>query len=548
MRTKFVIGSILTFLLVSLWSSIWSPAGWLFLPLIPLIALGVYDMVQSGHSLRRNFPLFSRGRWILEGLRPFVRQYLFESETDGAPVPRMFRSVVYQRAKGQSDTVPFGTKYNTYRNGYEWIAHSMGAIDIHGTLKDPRVVIGGPDCTQPYSASLLNISAMSFGALSSNAIKALNGGASLGNFAHNTGEGGLSRHHLEGGGDIIWQIGTGYFGCRSEEGGFDADKFAATAANKQVRMIEIKVSQGAKPGHGGILPAIKNTQEIADARGVPVGTMVVSPPGHSAFSTPIEFMQFIGRLRTLCDGKPIGFKLCVGRESEVVALCKAMIETGIKPDFITVDGGEGGTGAAPLEFSNSVGMPLRDGLAFVCDCLSGFDLKKDIRVIAVGKIFTAFHVVKNLSIGADICYSARGFMMSLGCVQSLVCNTNHCPTGVATQDPNLAKGLVVSDKRARVQNYHAETIEHINEIVAAAGLSTPCELNRTHVYRRINQREVCRYDQIFQYTNVGSLLSEPYPERFEQQMAESDASSFLPRSYVAQHAAGISVLDEAASA
>ncbi|ASJ75448.1 FMN-binding glutamate synthase family protein [Granulosicoccus antarcticus] len=547
MRTKFVVISILSVLLILLWGIAWRPALWLLVLAVPLIVVGLFDMLQSEHSLRRNFPLVSRGRWLMEGLRPFVRQYLFESETDGAPVPRMFRSVVYQRAKGQSDTVPFGTKYDTYNNGYEWIAHSMGAIDIHGTDNDPRVLVGGPDCTQPYSASLLNISAMSFGALSSNAIRALNGGAFLGGFAHNTGEGGLSRHHLEGG-DIIWQVGTGYFGCRSDEGGFDADKFAATAARKEVKMIEIKVSQGAKPGHGGILPAIKNTQEIADARGVEVGTMVASPPAHSAFSTPLEFMHFIAKLRTLSNGKPIGFKLCVGRESEVVALCKAMLETGIKPDFITVDGGEGGTGAAPLEFSNSVGMPLRDGLAFVCDCLSGFDLKKDVRVIAVGKIFTAFHVVKNLSVGADMCYSARGFMMSLGCVQSLVCNTNHCPTGVATQDAKLAKGLVVSDKRARVHNFHAQTIEHVNEIVAAAGLRTPCELNRTHVYRRVSQSEVCRYDQIFEYTNVGSLLSQPYPARFEQQMAESDSSSFLPRSYVAQHSAGIKVLDEAASA
>lgn len=548
MRTTFVIASILAVLLIFLWGIVWSPAWWLYLLALPLIVVGLYDMLQTEHSLRRNFPLVSRGRWVLEGMRPFLRQYLFESETDGAPVSRMFRSVVYQRAKGESDTVPFGTKFDTYRDGYEWIAHSIAAIDIHGTISDPRVKVGGSDCTQPYMASLLNISAMSFGALSSNAIRALNGGASLGGFAHNTGEGGLSKYHLESGGDIIWQVGTGYFGCRTKDGGFDADKFTVTAGRKEVRMIEIKLSQGAKPGHGGILPAIKNTQEIADARGVPVGTIVASPPAHTAFSTPIEFMHFIAKLRDLSGGKPVGFKLCVGRESEVVALCKAMVETGIKPDFITVDGGEGGTGAAPLEFSNSVGMPLRDGLAFLCDCLSGFDLKKDIRVIAVGKIFTAFHIVKNLSIGADMCYSARGFMMSLGCVQSLVCNTNHCPTGVATQDPTLAKGLVVTDKRLRVQGFHAETIEHVNEIVAAAGLRSPRELNRTHVYRRIDQRKVCRYDQLFEYTDVGSLLQAPFPSRFEQQMAESDAGSFLPNSYVAQHAAGIKVLDRSASA
>lgn len=548
MRTYFITGSIVTILLVMLLAGVWPPALWLFLVVLPLIAVGLYDMSQTEHSLRRNYPLFSRGRWLLEGLRPFVRQYLFESETDGAPISRMFRSVVYQRAKGANDTVPFGTKFDTYRDGYEWIAHSIAAIDIHGTDNDPRVMVGGPDCRQPYSASLLNVSAMSFGALSANAIRALNEGAGMGGFAHNTGEGGLSKYHKEGGGDIIWQVGTGYFGCRNDEGGFDADKFAENAGLEQVKMIEIKLSQGAKPGHGGILPAIKNTAEIAAARDVPQGTMVASPPGHSAFSTPLEMMHFIARLRELSGGKPIGFKLCVGRESEFVAICKAMVDTGIKPDFITVDGGEGGTGAAPLEFSNSVGMPLRDALAFVCDCLSGFDLKKDIRVIAVGKIFTAFHIVKNLSIGADLCYSARGFMMSLGCVQSLVCNTNHCPTGIATQDPKLAKGLVITDKRERVRRFHDETVERVNEIVAAAGLRTPCELNRTHVYRRVNQHDIRRYDQLFPYTNVGSLLQAPYPARFEQQMAESDASTFMPASYMAEHAAGIKTLDEAASA
>ena len=378
MRTQFLIGSAVAVLLVLILGFTRPGLFWLYILVLPLVAVGVHDMLQTRHSLRRNFPLISRGRWLLEGLRPFLRQYLFESETDGAPVSRMFRSAVYQRAKGQSDTVPFGTKIDTYRDGYEWIAHSMAAIDTHGTVQNTRVVIGGPDCTKPYSASLLNISAMSFGSLSANAIRALNGGAHLGGFAHNTGEGGLSRHHISGGGDIIWQVGTGYFGCRAESGGFDAEKFTATAAHTNVRMIEIKLSQGAKPGHGGILPAIKNTPEIAEARGVKVGTMVASPPAHSAFSNPIELMQFVATLRELSGGKPIGFKLCVGRESEVVAICKAMIETGIKPDFITVDGGEGGTGAAPLEFSNSVGMPLRDGLAFVCDCLSGFDLKKDV--------------------------------------------------------------------------------------------------------------------------------------------------------------------------
>jgi len=460
MRKQFFFWSVIAVVAVLFLCSVWKPFWLLFLLVVPGIFIGIHDMKQEEHSLRRNFPLVSRGRWFLESLRPFLRQYLFESETDGVPINRMFRSVVYQRAKGVRDTVPFGTKMDIYRDGYEWIAHSIAAIDSHHADKDPRVLVGGPDCTAPYSASVLNISAMSFGSLSKNAVLALNSGAAKGGFAHNTGEGGVTPFHLEPGGDLIWQIGTGYFGCRSPDGKFDAEKFKETASTPNVKMIEIKLSQGAKPGHGGILPASKNTIEIAAIRGVEPNTTVLSPPGHSAFSTPLEMMEFIALLREKSGGKPIGFKLCVGRQSEFVALCKAMVQSGIKPDFITVDGGEGGTGAAPLEFSNSVGMPLRDGLAFVCDCLSGFGIKKDIRVIAVGKMFSAFHLVKNLALGADMCYSARGFMLSLGCVQSLICNTNHCPTGIATQDAKLTEGLVVTDKSERVARFHKDTMEH----------------------------------------------------------------------------------------
>ncbi len=622
LRTAFVVCSAVVLLLVLLAGLAWTPAFALLLVVGPLVALGAHDYLQTEHSLRRNFPLVGRGRWLMEAVRPFVRQYFIESETDGAPVPRQFRSVVYQRAKGASDTVPFGTKMDAYRDGYEWIAHSIAAFDVHeghglddpqwaseadaandadGSLHadgaagvvsghgaatavrpvgangadgpangpangsangsangpadervdehaDARVRVGGAECTRPYDASLLNVSAMSYGSLSSNAILALNGGAKLGGFAHNTGEGGLSRHHLEPGGDLVWQIGTGYFGCRDARGRFDPERFREGATREQVRMIEIKISQGAKPGHGGILPAIKNTPEIARARGVEVGTLVASPPAHSAFRTPIELLEFVRTLRELSGGKPVGFKLCVGRESEFVAVCKAMVETGIRPDFVTVDGGEGGTGAAPLEFTNSVGMPLRDALAFVCDCLSGFDLKTDVRVIATGKIFTAFHMVKNLALGADLCNSARGFMMSLGCVQSLVCNTNHCPTGVATQDHKLMSGLVVGDKVHRVASFHAGTLETLAELVAAAGLRSARELNRTHVYRRTSQHDVQRYDELFPYAEVGSLLQRPYPERFERPMAEADVSTFMPASYVAQHAGGIHTLDVPASA
>ncbi|MBX2824221.1 MAG: FMN-binding glutamate synthase family protein [Gammaproteobacteria bacterium] len=534
MRKHFVIASVVAVLLVWLLCLVWRPWYWLYWIVLPLIAIGVYDMFQQRHSLWRNFPLVSRGRWVMEFFRPFLRQYLFESETDGAPVNRMFRSVVYQRAKGARDTIPFGTKVDTYREGYEWIAHSISAITSEHHAVPPRVMVGGPDCTQPYSASVLNISAMSFGSLSRNAIEALNRGASKGNFAHNTGEGGVTPYHLAPGGDLIWQIGTGYFGCRTPEGKFDADTFAATSRQSQIRMIEIKLSQGAKPGHGGILPAAKNTEEIARIRGVPVHTTVDSPPRHNAFETPLELMQFVGQLRELSGGKPVGFKFCVGRTSEVIAICKAMVETGIRPDFITVDGGEGGTGAAPLEFSNSIGMPLRDGLAFVCDCLTGFGLRRDIKVIAAGKMFSAFHIVKNLSLGADIAYSARGMMMALGCVQSLICNTNHCPTGVATQDPGLTEGLVVTDKAERVARFHSETLERLMEIVSAAGLTSPEDLNRTHIHRRVNYASIQRYDEIFPYVDAGCLLQDDYPDRFRQAMLESSAESFMPVNSIAR--------------
>lgn len=539
MRKQFIISSILVVVATLILGLFWSAALWLLLPVGCAIALGVHDMTQTRHSLRRNFPLLGRGRWVMESFRPFVRQYLLESETDGVPISRMFRSVVYQRAKGDRDTVPFGTKVDIYREGYEWIAHSMAAIKVEHPIELPRVMIGGPECKQPYSASVLNISAMSFGSLSSNAILALNSGAQKGGFAHNTGEGGATPYHLANGGDLIWQIGTGYFGCRSADGGFDAEKFTQVCTNPAIRMIEIKLSQGAKPGHGGILPAAKNTPEIAAIRGVEPHTTVDSPPAHKAFSTPIELMQFVQQLRELSGGKPIGFKLCVGRTSEVVALCLAMVETGIKPDFITVDGGEGGTGAAPLEFTNSIGMPLREGLAFVCDCLTGFNVKKDIRVIAVGKIFSAFHICKNLGLGADLVYSARGMMLALGCVQSLICNTNHCPTGVATQNQDLANGIDVTDKSERVARFHNETLERLIEIMAAAGLFSVAEINRTHIYRRVNMSEIKRYDEIFPYAAPGCLLTENVPARFDQAISEASATSFLPSVSLALHDAGI---------
>ncbi|TRY30338.1 FMN-binding glutamate synthase family protein [Aliiglaciecola sp. M165] len=539
MRRKFYVFCVLSWAILASANMFWHWTIWLWIVLGPLSILGLYDALQTKHSIRRNFPVIGNGRWIMEDIRPFLRQYFFESEMDGTPVNRMFRSVIYQRSKGQRDTIPYGTKINTQEVGYEWVSHSIAAIHYDRKAPEPRVTVGGPDCLQPYEASIFNISAMSFGALSDNAIRALNKGAKMGGFYHNTGEGSISPYHLEGGGDLVWQIGTGYFGCRTSNGNFCPDTFARTADDPAVKMIEIKLSQGAKPGHGGILPAHKNTREIARIRLVEEGTQVDSPPGHRAFGNPVEMMAFIKQLRDLSKGKPIGIKLCVGQKSEFVSLCKAMVQTGIKPDFITVDGGEGGTGAAPLEYSNSVGMPLREGLIFVCDILTGFDLKKDIKVIASGKTFTGFHLVRNIAMGADICNSARGMMIALGCVQSLICNTNECPTGVATQKRSLAKGLVVEDKFKRVARYHKETVHAVLDIVASAGLRDPSQLNRGHINRRTSQLEFKRYDEIYPNLHPGSLLKGEVPSQYQQEMQESSTDSFMPKAYVVECTSGL---------
>ncbi len=526
MRQTFIFYSIIILLVIAILANFWPLVLWTYILIIPLVLLGFYDMSQIKHSLWRNYPLMARWRWIMEALRGPMHQYFVEPETGGEPTNRMFRSLVYQRAKKQLDTLPLGTKIDVYRVGYEWMDHSLSALNETAIERDLRVKIGGKDCQKPYLSSILNISAMSFGALSGNAILALNGGAKIDNFAHNTGEGSISPYHLQPGGDLIWQIGTGYFGCRSKEGLFSDDLFKQNALLDNVKMIEIKLSQGAKPGHGGILPASKNTPEIAKIRNTEAYTQVDSPPTHSAFSNPLEMMLFIKKLRDLSAGKPIGFKLCLGRRSEFVAICKAMLKTGIKPDFITIDGGEGGTGAAPLEYSNSVGVPLRDALAFVVDCLMGFNLKKEIKVIASGKVISGFHIIRNLSLGADICNSARGMMLALGCIQSFECNKNKCPTGIATQNHKFTRGLVVKDKKYRVANYHHETIQSVRELLAAAGLNQTKSLNRSHIHRRVSATQTLRYDQVFPYLITGSLLKAPYPESFEQEMQEANADSF----------------------
>ncbi|WP_022949923.1 FMN-binding glutamate synthase family protein [Methylohalobius crimeensis] len=534
MRRPFIVISLILLGAIAAIAWFWPPAWWSLLAVVPLILVGVYDLFQARHSIRRNFPLIGRFRWLMEDLRPFVQQYFVESDTAGAPINRMFRSIVYQRAKNALETVPYGTRVDTSRVGYEWIGHSLAAVDVEEMACDLRIQVGGRDCRKPYLASILNISAMSFGSLSPNAVLALNQGAKMGGFAHNTGEGGLSPYHLEHGGDLIWQIGTAYFGCRDTKGDFCPDTFRDKAALESVKMIEIKLSQGAKPGHGGILPADKNTPEIAAIRGVPVGTQVNSPPTHRAFDTPLGLVRFIQRLRELSGGKPVGFKLAIGRRSEFIAICKAMVETGIHPDFITVDGGEGGTGAAPLEYTNSVGMPLREALAFVADSLHGYGLRSHIRVIASGKVLTGFHLVKNLALGADLCNSARGMMLALGCVHSLTCNSNRCPTGVATQDPRLYRGLVVADKARRVAQYHAKTMHATADLITSAGLRHTSDLNRTHIHRRVSQHEILRYDQIFPHIKENCLQSDDIPPAFALDVAEATAGSFRPRRHLTQ--------------
>lgn len=506
----------------------WTPFVWSLVLTVPIILVGIMDITQTKQTLKRNYPVIGRMRWWAEWMRPKIYQYFIESDTDGTPFNRLSRNVIYQRAKKVNDTTPFGTQLNVYEVGYEWLNHSITPLDGHKADLNPRVKVGGPDCKQPYEASILNVSAMSFGSLSKNAILALNGGAKLGNFAHNTGEGGLSPYHLQPGGDIIWQIGTGYFGCRNRQGGFNAEKFAERAANPAVKMIEIKLSQGAKPGHGGILPAAKVTPEIAEIRHVEMGKDVMSPPFHTAFKTPIEMMHFIKQLRDLSGGKPIGFKLCVGRKLQFIAICKAMVKTGILPDFITVDGGEGGTGAAPLEFSNYVGMPLRDALAFVDDTLNGFAIRRHIRVIASGKVSTGFDIVKNLSLGADMCNCARAMMLALGCIQALECNHNTCPTGVATQDPNLMKGLDVNDKKVRVKNFHNETVKSAVELMAASGIDHPRKLHRSFIYRRISASQIQTYAEMYPNMLRGALLEAPFPPGWELDMMGSSEETFEP--------------------
>jgi len=523
MRQKFVFTTIVVTLVILALSFVSTYWLWAFVVIGPVVLLGIYDMFQTRHSIRRLYPVLGHFRYMLESVRPEIQQYFVESNTDGTPISREYRSLIYQRAKGDRDTRPFGTIFDVNRPGYEWVNHSLQPT--HLTDLDPRVKFGGPDCTQPYMSSPLNISAMSYGALSKNAIMSLNKGAKIGGFSHNTGEGSVSPYHLEHGGDLVWQIGTGYFGCRDNDGNFNPKTFEENARKDVVKMIEVKLSQGAKPGHGGILPAAKLTEEIAKIRHVPMGADVVSPPAHTSFSTPTGLLEFVKELRELSGGKPVGFKLCIGRRDEFLGICKAMLETGITPDFITVDGGEGGTGAAPTEMTNSVGTPIRDALIFVNSALLGVGLRDKIRIIASGKMFSAFHVLRALALGADTVNAARGMMLSLGCIQARTCNTDHCPTGIATQNPSRNKAIVVNNKAQRVANYHRETVTNLVELVGAAGLNGVHELEPRHINRRVHGTDVKNYAQLYPSIQSGCLLKDSsIPEHWKEDWKMASAS------------------------
>ncbi len=486
--------------------------------ILPVFILGVLDVSQKRRAVRRNFPVVGNFRYWLEAIRPELQQYFVESNHSGRPINRELRSVIYQRAKGQLQTKAFGTQMNVYEEHHEWVNHSMLAKKIKP--ENMRVNVGGPHCEKPYSSNMFNSSAMSYGALSRQAIESINRAAKEGEFYHNTGEGGISQHHQHGG-DLVWQIGTAYFGCRTDEGKFCPEKFKEKANRDEVKMIEIKLSQGAKPGKGGMLPGEKVTKEIADIRGVKIGETVISPPSHEGVKTPNDLINFIVQLRDLSGGKPVGIKLCVGQKSEFIALCKAMVKRKNGPDFITVDGAEGGTGAAPLEFVNSVGTPLNDGLAFVHDCLIGFGLRENIKIIASGKVFTSFHLLTKLALGADLVNSGRGMMLALGCIHALLCNSNRCPVGVATTDLELGKGLYVPNKTQRVQRYQSETITALFELLGAMGYDNPSEVTRKDVFKRMTNENVMTYEELYPSVLKNSMNDHSQFESLSDEILEA---------------------------
>lgn len=525
MRRQWYTGFGIVLIAVLLFLIMLHDARWFLVIMVPLLILWIYDMTQTQHTLLRNFPILAHSRYLLEFIRPEIQQYFIADNEAERPFSRDRRSVVYQRAKNVRDTTPFGTDRDINRVGYTWVLHSL--VPKKASEVQARVLIGGPDCLQPYSASRLNISAMSFGSLSAKALMALNKAAEMEGFAHNTGEGGISPYHLQGG-DVVFQLGTAYFGCRDDKGLFDPHEFAIEAARKEVKMIEIKLSQGAKPSHGGILPAAKLTPEIAKVRKVAMGQDVLSPAAHTAFSTPTGLLQFVKKLRDLSKGKPVGFKLCLGRRHEFLAVCKAMLETGICPDFITVDGAEGGTGAAPFEFTNRVGEALEPALVFIHNALIGINVRDKIRLIASGKIVTGFDMVEKIALGADICNSARGMMMAIGCVQSKQCDANTCPTGVATQNKRLQRGLVIDDKKVRAANFHRNTIKSFMELIGAMGLINPSDLTPDYLMRRISVDTIKPLSSLYERLMQGQLLDPNghIPESYKRHWDKASAEYF----------------------
>ena len=505
-------------------ASLGSTGWWVLAALaLALLGLGIHDVLQTKHAILRNYPVLGRMRFLLESIRPEIQQYFIERNTDGRPFDRDTRSLVYARAKGADSHKAFGTERDVNEPGYEYLLHST--MPVNAPAEQHRVRIGGPDCLQPCDISLMNVSSMSFGALSRNAVLAMNKGAAMGGFVQETGEGGLTKHHLEYGADLFWEIGSGYFGCRDAEGNFDAGRFAATAAHERVKGITLKLSQGAKPGLGGVLPAAKVTPEIAEARGVPLGVDCISPASHSAFSTPLELMGFIGHLRKLSGGKPVGFKFCVGSRTDVLAMCKAMLETGIAPDFITVDGAEGGTGAAPLEYEDHMGTPLTEGLMLVHNALVGCGLRERIRLGAAGKVATGSDIVKRLIQGADFTFSARAMMMATGCIQAQKCHTNECPVGVATQNPHLVRALDVQDKGNRVYNYHRLTVREAAQLMASMGVGHPSQLNPRMLRRRVEHLTTRSYASLHHWVAPGELLTAP-PRGWLADWEEADSGTF----------------------
>ncbi|OZC35706.1 FMN-binding glutamate synthase family protein [Marinobacter vinifirmus] len=518
-------------LIISLPVTLWL-GGWYLIPVIfaALTALGTWDLLQRSHTVSRNYPIMANFRYLFESVGPEIRQYFIQSDTEERPFSREQRTIVYQRAKQVLDKRPFGSQLSMYEEGFEWMNHSLTPTRLDNS--DFRIVIGR-NCAKPYSASVFNISAMSFGSLSANAILSLNAGARKGGFYHDTGEGSISRYHREPGGDLVWEIGSGYFGCRNPDGSFNPDMFRQNATLDQVKMIEVKLSQGAKPGHGGILPGEKVTREIAEARGVQMGEDCISPASHSAFSNPVELLEFLDQLRELSGGKPVGFKLAIGHPWEWFAIVKAMLATGKKPDFIVVDGGEGGTGAAPLEFINRLGMPLTEALLLVHNTLVGANLREDIAIGAAGKITSAFNIARTLALGADWCNAARGYMFALGCIQALNCHTGRCPSGVATQDPRRGNKLDVPLKSERVYNFHKNTLDALQNLLEASGLKHPSELGPEHIVRRVSKTEVHSYLDLFPFLEPGALLEgKTGLTVFDKYWDDARADTFEPPEFI----------------